>query len=181
MDSTVFGVFFPAVRVTSRSRSPTVSFPRRSDPAGVTASIGFAERAYMRNQLFGRFFRHIDVETPGGLLVHLDRFQNILFALFAEARQIAQLALARELFHLLHRSRLEGFPEKRDFFRSERLQIQKIEDRSRIFLEELASQGIVAGLENFLNVIGHAVADAGQFHQLGAVRAPALRWIRAVR
>ena len=36
-------------------------------------------------------------------------------------------------------------------------------------MSSLVAQGIVAGLENFLNVIGHAVADAGQFHQLGAV------------
>ena len=30
-------------------------------------------------------------------------------------------------------------------------------------------EAVVAGLENFLDVIGHAVADAGQFHELGAV------------
>ena len=109
------------------------------------------------------------MEPPGGFLEHLDRFQNVLFAFFAEARQVAQLAFARQLLHLLHGARLECFPEKRDFLRPERLQFQQMQNRFGIFFEEFCSQGIIAGLENFLDVIGHALADAGQFHQFFAV------------
>ena len=101
----------------------------------------FAECADVRNELFRFFLRHVDVESPGGSLVHLNRFQNILFALFAEAGQIAQFTFARELFHLLHRAGLEGLPEKRDFFRPERLQIQQMENRFRIFFQQLGCAG----------------------------------------
>ena len=91
------------------------------------------------------------------------------FAFFAEACQVAQLALARQLFHLFDRAGLERFPEQRDLLRPERLQREEVQNGFGIFLEKLFPQGIVAGLEDFLDVIGHAFADAGQFHQLFAV------------
>jgi len=36
----------------------------------------------------------------------------------------------------------------------------------RIFFQELGAQCVVAGLENLLDVLGHAVADAGEGGEL---------------
>ena len=110
------------------------------------------------------------MEPSRGFLEDLDRFQNVLFAFFAEAFQVAQLAFARQLFHLFDRSGLECFPEMRDLLGPERLQLEQLENRFRIFFEELFAQGVVAGLEDFLDVVGKALADAGQIHELFAVR-----------
>ena len=35
-----------------------------------------------------------------------------------------------------------------------------------IFLQQFLAQGVVAGVQNFLDVLGHAVADAGKFREL---------------
>ena len=156
-----------------------VSLPRRSDPAGVTDSIGFRSARCARPALAASRFRHVDMESPGGFLEDFDRFQDIFFALFAEAGQVAQLAFAGQFFDLLDRAGLEGFPEKRDFLGPRDCTPSKSENRFGIFLEEFLSQGVVAGLEDFLDVIGHALADAGQFHQFFADGWQVLRWIPA--
>jgi hypothetical protein len=67
---------------------------------------------------------------------------------------------------LIHGGCLEGFPEQSDFFGAERLEREQVEDGRRIFLQELGAELVVAGLENFLDMLGHAVADAGQGSEL---------------
>ena len=158
----------PGLMVTSRSRSPTVSLPRRSDPAGVTDSTASPTFGNVGAQLLRFVIRHIKPHPSraGQVLELLGGLQDVLLALFAEARQVAQLAFARQLFDALDRPDFEVAPEKRDFLRSQRLQLQQVEQRRRIFLQQLLAQAVVAGLENFVDVLGHAVADAGQFLEL---------------
>ena len=92
--------------MTSRSRSPTVSLPRRSEPAGVTDLDRLSEPADVRHDPLRFFLRHIDMEPSGGFLVHLDGFQDVLLAFFAESFQVAQLAVSRQRLHLLDGRRL---------------------------------------------------------------------------
>ncbi len=75
------------------------------------------------------------------------------------------LPSVRELLKSLDRGDFEMAPEKRDFFRPERLQRKQIEQRGRIFLQQLLAEGVVAGFQDFLDVLGHAVADAGQLFE----------------
>ena len=42
----------------------------------------------------------------------------------------------------------------------------KIEKGSGILFQQLLAQAVIAGLENFADVLGHAVAHAGQLFQL---------------
>ena len=55
-------------------------------------------------------------------------------------------ALARQFFDVGHRCGLEVGPEKRDFLRPERLQVQNVEQGDRELLQQLLAQAVVAGL-----------------------------------
>ena len=133
----------------------------RADEFAVTGDVG--------GELGGFGFHEVDQEAPGDLLVDLDGFQDIGFTFFAEAGKFAELAFAGEGFDGVDGAGFEGAPEQGDFLGAERLQVEQVENRGRIFLQELLAQAVVVGLENFLNVLGHAVADAGQFGELGGI------------
>ena len=160
-----FCLSWPGRMVTSRSRSPTVSLPRRSEPAGVTDSTGFARLRDVGAELLRLVVRHIDEESSraGQVLELLGGFQDVLLAFFAEAGQVAQLAFARELFDAVDGGDLEFLAEEGDFLRPERLQLEQIEQGGRIFFQQLLAQAVVAGFQDFVDVLGHAFADAGQF------------------
>src|SRR5208283_1035128 len=113
-----------------------------------------------------RLFRCADQESSRRLLEHLHRLQNILFALLSKPRQVPQLAFLRQFFDVRHRPGLERLPQHRHLFRPQRLQLQQIQDRLRIFLQQLLPQTVVARLHNFLQMLHHAVADPRQFRQL---------------
>ncbi len=55
-------------------------------------------------------FGSVQTESAGRALVSLHRFQNVLLALFAEARKVAELSFARKLFHVGYRGGLEVGP-----------------------------------------------------------------------
>src|SRR6266436_9395091 len=105
-------------------------------------------------------------KAAGGALERLNRLQNVLFALFAEARDIAQLAFQRKLLHVCNRRSFKIRPEKRYFLRSQRLQMQDIKQRDRILLQQLLPKAVVAGFQDFLQMFGHAFADSRQLFQL---------------
>ncbi len=44
--------------------------------------------------------------------------------------------------------------------------MQQIENRRRVFLQQLFPQRVIAGLHDFLQVLDHAVADSRKFFQL---------------
>ncbi len=100
MDSTASGVYFAEGERNQQIEVADGFLAAPQRPGGRDGLDRLAECANVRNKLFRFFLRHVDMEPPGGFLEHLNRFQNVLFAFFAEAGQIAQLSFARELFHL---------------------------------------------------------------------------------
>ena len=113
-----------------------------------------------------RHFRRVNQEPPRRLLVNLHGFQNILFTFFAEPWQIAQLLLSRQPLHVRDGGCLEVRPQKRHFLRPQRLQLQHVQNRRRIFFQQLLSQRIIAGFHNFLQMLDHALADSRQLFEL---------------
>ena len=107
-----------------------------------------------------RGFGGIDVKSSAGFLEDLHRFEDILFAFFAKAGEVAQLALFRDSLHVGDRAGFKIGPQEGDLLRPKRLELQQIQDARRVFLEELFAQRVVAGLHDFLQVLDHAVADS---------------------
>ncbi len=120
----------------------------------------------VRDHAFGRRFRRIQSEAAGRSLERLDGLEDVLLAFFTEARHLAQFALKSEFLDVSHGGGLEVRPQKRHLLRSQRLQVQNIKQRNRIFLQQLLPQTVVAGLQDFLQMLGHALADARQLFQL---------------
>ncbi len=119
-----------------------VSRPRRSEPAGVTDSTASPAFAMYATQLLRLVVGnvHANAARARKVLELLGGLQNILFALFAEARKVAQFAFARELRDAIDGADFEIAPEKRDLFWAERLQMEQVEQRGRIFLQQLLAQ-----------------------------------------
>src|SRR5208337_2858217 len=113
-----------------------------------------------------RIFRRIQAESPRRLLEHLHRLQNVLLALLPKPRQVPQLALFCQFLDVRHRPRLERLPQHRHLLRSQRLQFQQIQNRLRIFLQQLLPQTVVARLHNLLQMLYHPLANPRQFRQL---------------
>ena len=61
-------------------------------------------------QLLRRAIGFVQQEAAGDAAIVLDRLQDLLLALFAQARQLAQLALARQLLHAGEVAYLKGAP-----------------------------------------------------------------------
>ena len=74
---------------------------------------------------------------------------------------------------------LERAPEQSDFFRAQRLNVEQVENRGGIFLQQLFAQAVVAGFEDFLDVLGQAVADAGEFGEFFGIVRESARPIRS--
>ncbi len=121
------------------------------------------------DELGGGLVGGVKMKSPRRFLEHLDGAQDVLLGFLAETSQVPQLRVTGELFHLPDRARLERLPEQRHFLRAERLQGEKIEQRVRVFLQQLLPEAVVALGEDLLDVFGHAVADAGQFGELFGV------------
>src|ERR1700744_3735436 len=85
-------------------------------------------------------FRGVETETAGGTLVRFDRFQDVLFALLAESSEIAELSFSSEFFDVGDSRGLKIRPQESAVFRSERLQIQDVEQRDWIFLQQLLAK-----------------------------------------
>ncbi len=47
------------------------------------------------------------------------------------------------------------------------MQFENFEKRGGIFFQQLLAQAVVAGFEDFADVLGHVFANAGKFAQLG--------------
>ena len=113
-----------------------------------------------------RRFRRADQEPSRGLLKNFHGLQNILFALLAKARQVPQLLLPGKPFHVRNRGRFEVRPKERHFLWPQRLQLQHVQNRRRIFLQQLLSQRVVPGLYDFPEMFDHPLADSRQLLQL---------------
>src|ERR1700722_3983068 len=94
--------------VTRISRSPTVSRPRRSEP-----------------------------ESAADAAIVLDRLQELGFVLLAHARQDSNFAFARQLLDAFNIATLVRTPDECDGFRAEPLNLQQLQHRRVVFLEQL--------------------------------------------
>src|SRR5450432_4100717 len=96
--------------VTRRSRSPTVSRPRRKLPRGL---VGKAE------------------QVPAGSQPVLgDRPENLLFQLGAHARQLAKLPVHAQLFQFVDRMNLEVLEQQSDALGAQPLYLQEFKRAS---------------------------------------------------
>ena len=106
-------------------------------------------------QMLGQLLRgaigFVEQEAARNAAIILNRLQDFLLALFAQARQFAQLAFARQLLHAGQVAHLERAPQQRDGFRSESLDLQQLQHRRPVFLQqllvraELAARGTTPG------------------------------------
>jgi len=84
-------------------------------------------------------------------------------------RATAELrAFARQLFHPIHVAHLVGTPDQRNRLRSQPLNLQQLQHRRVILLEQVGLHAEAAVLEQLLQIDQHAFADAGDSeHFLG--------------
>src|SRR5713226_1427467 len=124
----------------------------------------------MIDDLIRLVFRCVEEEAAGDTAVVLNRFEQLLFLLFAHAGQDANFAFARQLLHALHIADLVRTPDEGNGLRAQALDLQQVEHRGPVFFQQLGMYGETAVLEHLLQVLQHAFADAGNFeHLLGLV------------
>ncbi len=136
-------------------------------------------------QFLGGTVSFIEQESAGYAAIAFDRLEDLLLALFAEARQLAQLAFARQLLDALEVAHLKCAPHQRDGLRSEALDFQQLQHAGAILLQQFLMLLQFALPAQFLNVGGHAFADAGNLKQLlrlgQQTRRPAADGLRGLR
>ena len=132
----------------------------------MTDPTSFPKPLNVRDQLGGFGLREVQQEPSCRSLEDLDRLEDVLFGFFAESRYVAELLLAREFFDVVHRARFELAPEQRHLLRAQRMHCEQIENRFGIFLEQLLAQAVVAGFDDFLDMLGQPFAHAGKLGQL---------------
>src|SRR5712664_167194 len=114
----------------------------------------------MCNNRGRRGFRRVNVKTSAGFLEDFHCLENILFAFFAKPGDVPEFSLFRDSLHIGDRAGFKVRPQEGDFLRAKRLELQQIQNGRRIFLEEFFAQRIIAGLNDFLQMLDHAVADS---------------------
>ena len=99
-------------------------------------------------------------------LEHFHGFENILFAFFAESGEVSEPPLFCDSLDVGDGAGFKVGPQEGNLLRPKRLELQQIQNRRRIFLEQLPAQRVVAGLNDFLQMLDHAVADSWKFFEL---------------
>src|SRR5271157_1331510 len=121
-------------------------------------------------QVLGQFLRgavgFVDQEASSNAAIILDCLQDFLLALLAQPRQLAQLAFARQIFHPSDIAHLEGAPQQRAGLRAEPLDLQQLQHRWPVFLQQLLMNPKFAAAAQLLDVRRHAFANAGNLQQL---------------
>ena len=133
------------------SRSPTVSRPRRSEPGGrdlVDARILLE----IGGEFFGLGFGGVDQESAADAAIVLDGLQQLGFVLLAHARQFANFAFARQLLDAVDVANFVGAPDQCDGLRTEALNLQQLQHRGMVFLEQLGLNREFAVFEKFLQI-----------------------------
>ncbi len=72
----------------------------------------------MRRQLLGGAVGFVQQKAPGDAAIIFDGLEDLLLGLLAQARQLAQLAFARELLHSSQVAYLKGAPDQGNRFRA---------------------------------------------------------------
>ena len=121
-------------------------------------------------KLLGFDLRVIDEIAAADALVVFDGLDQLEFVLLAHAGKFTNLPGAREFLHSIHVGNLVGAPDQRDRFRPQTLDLQQLQHRRVIFLEQLGVQREPAVLEQFLQVFQHAFADSGNGQHFLGIR-----------
>ena len=117
-------------------------------------------------EFFGFGFGGVDQEAAADAAIVLDGLEQLGFVLLAHARQFADLSLARQLLDAVDVADFVGAPDQRDGLRPEALNLQQLQHRRVIFLQQFGLNGELAVFEEFLQVAQHAFADAGDGEHL---------------
>ena len=107
----------------------------------------------------------IEMIAAGDAAVILDALEDLLLRLLAHARQGAQLALAGQLFYAFQVADLKDVPDERDGLGPQALDFEQLKHRRAILFQQLGVQPQLAFFENFLQVLAHSLADAGNGEQ----------------
>ena len=129
--------------VTSRSRSPMVSLPRRRLPAAAICSRPPVSDK-IRNQFVGGFLAEAQQEAAGALAILRDGFENLLFELGAHAGQLAQLLLLADPLQVVDGGDFVVLVEQRDAFGAEALDLAA----ARAAWAEIAASSEIALFED---------------------------------
>ena len=103
--------------------------------------------------------------AAGDAAIILNAFEDLLLRLLPHARQGAQLALARQLFHAFQVTDLEDVPDERNGLGPQALDLEQLQHGRAILFQQLGVQPQLAFFENFLKVHAHSLADAGNGEQ----------------
>ncbi len=126
--------------------------------------------AEVLDDLFGLLFGGIEQKAAGDAAIVFDRFQQLLFLFRPHARELAYLSFPGQFGHALGVAHLVGAPDEGDGLRAQALDLEQVEHRGVILLEQFCVQREFSLFEHFLQVQQHAFADAGDGeHFLGIV------------
>ena len=99
--------------------------------------------------------------SPACLRAVLDRFEDVIGGLFAEAGQLGDAAVLARGLELGERGDAELFPQRADLFRAEALQLEQLEKRGRKLRLQVRVIGDLAGRDHLRDLFGDGLADAG--------------------
>ena len=117
--------------------------------------------AKMLDDLIGLALGGVQQKAAGDAAIVLDGLEQFLFLLFAHAGKFANLSFFGQLGHAIEIAHLIGAPDEGDGLGTQALDLEQIEHRGAIFLEQFRMQRKLPLLEHFLQVQQHAFADAG--------------------
>src|SRR5579871_5162403 len=81
--------------------------------------------------------------------------------LFAHARQSANFSFARQLLDAIDVADFVRTPDERDSLWTKALNLEQLQHRRMIFLEQFRLRGQLAGAEQLFQLVEHPLADAG--------------------
>src|ERR1051326_9065401 len=120
----------------------------------------------MLDQFFCGGLRRIQQITSRDAAIILDPLEDLLLLFLPHPRQLADLALARQLLYAFEIANLKCVPEQRNGLWPKTLNLEQIEHRGPVLLQQFTVQPQLSFAENFLDVLAHALADAGNLQQL---------------
>ena len=112
-------------------------FASAAQRAGGRDLFDSGRRQQMRNQLLGQLLGRVEQKPSADAAIVFDRLQQLLFMLFAHARQFANLSFARQLFDAIEIADLVGAPDQGDRLRAEALNLEQFEHRRAILFQQL--------------------------------------------
>ena len=120
----------------------------------------------IRGEFFGFRLGCINQKAPTNAAIVFDGLEQLRLVLFAHARQFANLALSRQFLDTVHIADFVGAPDERDRLRPQSLNLQQLQHRRAVLLQQFRLHRQLAVFEEFLEIAKHAFADAGNFEDL---------------